>query len=153
MSSIWMDVKIKYDKVDERSGKDKTVTEHYLVSAMSFTEAEKRSLEEIGAEIGQNDFGVENIKNITPVIVEDVYQYEEGENWYKCTVVCIDVDEKSGKEKRIGFNYFVFANGTEHAQQRIEDNHKDFIIPWEVTAVKVTKIIEVFPYFSNKEQS
>lgn len=145
--SKWFDIRIKYDKVDERSGKDKTVSESYLVDAVSFTEAEARSLEEIGATIGKSDF---EIKNITPVVVEDVYDYEDGENWYKCTVVFTDVDEKSCKEKRTEFNFFVFASGTENAQQRIEEKQKDVLIPWEVTLVKVTKVIDIFPYFTKE---
>ena len=38
----WFECKVRYAKIDEKSGKEKTVTESYLVDAVSFTEAEDR---------------------------------------------------------------------------------------------------------------
>ena len=42
----WFECKVKYDKTME-DGLIKTTTETYLVDAISFTEAEKRFIEEI----------------------------------------------------------------------------------------------------------
>ena len=41
---LWMETKIRYEKVQE-NGNTKKVTEPYLVSALSFTEAEARIIE------------------------------------------------------------------------------------------------------------
>ncbi len=38
----WFECKVKYTKTDDKTGKDKNVTEPYLIDAMSFTEAESR---------------------------------------------------------------------------------------------------------------
>lgn len=42
----WFECKIRYQKTME-NGKEKKVTESYIVDAMSFTEAEARIIEEI----------------------------------------------------------------------------------------------------------
>ena len=42
----WFECKVKYEKM-QGSGVQKTVTEPYLVDALSFTEAESRIIEEI----------------------------------------------------------------------------------------------------------
>ena len=46
MNTEWFECKVRYDKTME-NGQIKKVTEAYLVDALSFTEAEKRFLEEI----------------------------------------------------------------------------------------------------------
>ena len=46
MMNKWFECKVKYVKTME-NGLEKPVTETYLVDALSFTEAEKRFLEEI----------------------------------------------------------------------------------------------------------
>lgn len=42
----WFECKVKYDKLME-TGMQKSVTEPYLVDALSFTEAEARIIEEM----------------------------------------------------------------------------------------------------------
>lgn len=44
----WFEIIVKYVKVDAESGKDKKVTEKYLIDAVSFGEAESRMTAEIG---------------------------------------------------------------------------------------------------------
>ena len=46
MMTNWFETKVKYDKTCD-DGAIRTVTEPYLVDAMSFTEAEARIIEEI----------------------------------------------------------------------------------------------------------
>ncbi|MEN9444354.1 MAG: hypothetical protein RIS47_1244, partial [Bacteroidota bacterium] len=35
----WFECKVRYDRIDQKSGKSVTVTEPYLVDAITFTEA------------------------------------------------------------------------------------------------------------------
>ena len=44
--ATWFECKVKYDKLVE-NGQQKTVTEPYLVDALSFTEAEARIIDEV----------------------------------------------------------------------------------------------------------
>jgi len=58
----WFECKIRYDKMLE-TGMQKTVTEPYLVDALSFTEAEARIIEEIKPFIS-GEFSVSDIKRV-----------------------------------------------------------------------------------------
>ena len=149
MSNLF-ECKVKYDKIDERSGKDKTVSEIYLFEAISFTEAEARVTKEIAEELGKSDFEINKLSRIK---IEEIHNYPTGEAWYKCHLKYIDVDEKSGREKKTGYDFLVFADGTKEAQSRIEEKHKDVIIPWEVTMVKITPIVDIFPYFTKEKEA
>ena len=46
MLHTWFESKVRYEKTME-NGKDKKVVEPYLVDALSFTEAEARTIEEV----------------------------------------------------------------------------------------------------------
>ena len=63
-TAIWFECKIKYEKVME-DGLQKQVTETYVVDALSFTEAEKRIMEEMSSYIS-GEFTVKDIKSLSP---------------------------------------------------------------------------------------
>ena len=52
-TAIWFECKIAYEKVMD-DGLQKKVTESYVVDALSFTEAEKRIMEEMSSYISGN---------------------------------------------------------------------------------------------------
>ena len=56
----WFECKVRYEKIME-DGKNKKVTEPYLVDALSFTEAEARIIEEMTPYIS-GEFSVSDIK-------------------------------------------------------------------------------------------
>lgn len=138
----WFECKVKYDKIDEQSGKEKTVTEPYLVDALSFTEAEERIHKEMEAYIS-GEFEVSGIKKEK---LADVFPYEDADKWYKCKVVYVDVDEKSGKEKKTGYNMLIMANNLKQACDNLSESLKDIIIPWEMKSVAESPILDIFPY-------
>ncbi len=45
-TATWFECKVRYDQT-QKNGKVKTVTEQYVVDALSFAEAEKRITEEM----------------------------------------------------------------------------------------------------------
>ncbi len=71
MMHNWFECKIRYEKVME-DGKNKKVTEPYLVDALSFTEAEARIIEEMKPFI-TGEFTVSDIKraNYTELFTSD----------------------------------------------------------------------------------
>ena len=76
--------------------KQKTVTEAYLVDAVSYTDAEARLYQEIAA--NTPDF---EITNISRMKLADVFYSEEGgEVWFKVKAMFITDDEKTGKQKK-----------------------------------------------------
>ncbi|MBR4929376.1 MAG: DUF4494 domain-containing protein, partial [Bacteroidaceae bacterium] len=93
----WFECKVKYDKTME-NGLIKQVTEAYLVDALSFTEAERRFLEEIEPFMS-GEFMVTDIKRAK---IAELFESNDGlaDRWFKCKVAFITLDEKTGAEKR-----------------------------------------------------
>ena len=88
----WFECKVKYEKCRNRM--QKTVTEPYLVDALSFTEAESRIIEEIKPYISEN-FHCRYKK----AKYNETFFNETGDRFYKAKLYFITLDEKSGAEK------------------------------------------------------
>ncbi len=100
----WFECKIRYKKVLE-NGMEKTVNEPYLVDALSFTEAERRIMEESSAYIS-GEFEVSDIKKAkySELFFSDM---ESADRWFKVKLQFITLDEKSGVEKKTSSNVLV----------------------------------------------
>jgi len=141
----WFECKVKYEKIDQNSGKTKKVTEPYLIDAVTFSEAEERiykSLEEMIS-------GEFVVKSIAKANIADVFEYEAGELWFKCKVSYVDVDEESGKEKKVNNYMLVTADDAREAYDRIQESLKEMVVPFEIPAVQASPIVDVFPYDPN----
>jgi len=142
----WYLSKIRYQKDDE-AGKLQTIDEAYLFDAVSFTEAEAKSYEQIVT--NASDFAV---KAISRMHLADLFEYEDGEQWFKAKVIYFSVDERSSKEKKIVNNMLVNADGIQQALDRINESMRNFLIPYEITDLVLTPILEVFPHKTDEEQ-
>lgn len=145
--SSWFECKVKYNKIEEGSGKEKSVSEAYLVDAVSFTEAEERIHKQM-AEMVSGEFEVTNIRREK---LTDLFHIEDSDIWYKCKVVYIDADESSGKEKKSSHLMLVTANSFRAALENLEKSMKDILIPWEIKSITESPIVEIFPYFDGKD--
>ena len=76
------------------TGIQKTVTEPYLVDALSFTEAEARIIEEIKPFIS-GEFTVSDIKRVK---YTESFFNETGDRYYKVALL-LTLDEKSGRKE------------------------------------------------------
>lgn len=142
----WYLSKARYQKEDE-AGKLQTIDECYLIDAVSFTEAEARAYKCIVT--GASDFSV---TAITRMRLADLFSYEDGEQWFKAKVIYFSVDERSGKEKKIVNHMLVNADGIQQAMDRINESMSNFLIPYEITDLVLTPILDVFPYSAEEEQ-
>ncbi|MBL4560117.1 MAG: phage tail protein [Bacteroidales bacterium] len=145
MTNNWFECKVKYVKIDEVSGKDRKVSEPYLVDAVSFTEAEAR----IHKELEQMISGDFNVTNISKSNVTELYPNENGDRWFKVKVSFIDVDEASGKEKKANQYMLTEANNVKHAYEFLEECLSDMIVPYEIHAISESPLMDVFPFFNN----
>lgn len=145
--ATWFECKVKYDKIDERSGKEKTVTEPYLVDAVSFTEAEERIHRQV-EEFISGEFAVSNINRTK---IEEIHAYEADGWWYKCKVAFVDADEKSGKEKKTLSEILVNADNMIQACERLTECLKTVIVPYTVKMIQETALVDIFPYFDDEE--
>ncbi|WP_338871767.1 DUF4494 domain-containing protein [Spirosoma sp. SC4-14] len=122
--------------------RQQSVTEHYLIDAVSYTEAEKRLYEVVPA--NTPDFEVTGISRMK---LADVFNHEEGgETWYKVKAMFITEDERTGKQKKSPSVMLVNGENPKQAYERVELSLKTALDPFEITDVNTTKILEIFPY-------
>ncbi|MBD2701664.1 DUF4494 domain-containing protein [Spirosoma sp. BT702] len=122
--------------------KQKTVTEAYLVDAVSYTDAETRLYQEIAA--NTPDFEITNINRMK---LADVFHNEDGgETWFKVKALYITEDERTGKQKKTPSMMLVNAENAKQAYERVEQSLRTALDPFEITDVNITKILDIFPY-------
>ena len=143
--ATWFKVTVQRE-VMTSSGKMKKVSEQYLIDAVNFTEAEKRSTEELI----EGDSHVV-IKKIDPVKLSELFLNDKGDKYYKCKVNYITLDEKSGKEKKKPCYMYVQATSTENAQEVLSIGMKGTMADWECESVSETKILDIFKYDLEKK--
>ena len=137
----WFEARVKYAKENEQ-GLLKSVAEKYLLDAVSFTEAETVIYKEIGERV-RGDFQVTHISKSNIV---DVFDYSDGNPWFKAKVQYIIADADSGKEKKVTQHMPVTAVSVPQAHERIQESLKNMLVSFQVPDVVETKILEVFPY-------
>lgn len=137
----WYEVKLRYDKAQD-DGTDKRVLESYLVSAVSFSDAEQRIAEEMGKYIS-GAFEVEAAKkNSVSEIV-----YGEG-TWYLAKVSFVTLDEHSGEEKVKTSSLYVSADGFDEALKTLNEHMKTSMTNWYVLSLAMSNILDVFDHDS-----
>ena len=142
----WFTVKVKYIKEFE-DGTLKKVTEPYLIDSVSFTEAEARAYEEVGSYV-RGEFA---ITGISKTDFADIYQYDDADTWYKSKIQIINVDADSGKEKKSAQNYLVSAKSISTAIERLNESLGSMMASFEVVAVSLTPLVDIFPFEGERE--
>lgn len=140
----WFECKVKYVKVDD-DGRERKVSEVYLVDAVTFTDAETRIIQQLQTMV-RGEFIVDNIKKSNII---EIFPHEEGEWWYKAKIAIVTIDENAGKEKKINNYFLVAADDIKQALQRLEDGLSYVLVPYQATSIAVCNIIDVFPYFED----
>lgn len=141
----WFEVKAKYVKIDD-DGKERKVNETYLVDAVSCTEAEARLTEEL-LKMVRGEFSVGKV--VTSNIIE-IIAHETGEYWWKAKISIVTIDEAAGKEKKINNYFLVAADDLKEALKRLEEGLSYILVPYQITALTLSPIVDVFPYFGEK---
>lgn len=144
----WFECKVKYEKTME-NGLTKKVSEPYLVDAISFTEAEKRIIEEIRPFM-TGEFVISDIKraNYSEVFFCDA---ESADRWFKCKLSFITLDEKSGAEKKTNSYALVQAGDLRESIKYLDEQMKGTIMDYQIASVTETMIMDVFPYDASIE--
>jgi len=143
----WFESKVTYDKTLE-NGMQKKVTESYLLDALSWTEAEARTIEELKPYIS----GEFNIADIKRYKLSELFFSEDGDRYFKAKIQFITLDEKSGAEKKISAYMLAQANDIDQAQEVIKKGVKGTMADYVIAEVKETKIMDVFPYNLNSDE-
>ena len=146
----WFECKIRYEKTME-NGMQKKVTEPYLVDALSFTEAEARIIEEMTPFIS-GEFTVADIKRAN---YSELFPCEEeaADRWFKCKLVFITLDEKSGAEKKTSTQVLVQAADLRDAVKKLDEGMKGTMADYQIASVAETAIMDVYPYSAEEQPS
>ena len=143
MLHTWFECKIRYEKTMD-NGMNKKVTEPYLVDALSFTEAEARIIEEMTPFIS-GEFTVSDIKRAN---YSELFPSEEeaADRWFKCKLIFITLDEKSGAEKKTSTQVLVQAADLRDAVKKLDEGMKGTMADYQIASVAETAIMDVYPY-------
>ena len=146
--SKYFEVKIQYQKMLE-DGKEKKVTEQFVVEALSFTEAESRITEEMSAYIHDSfDVVAEKIAPYNEIFLSD---RADDDKWFISKVGFITIDEKTAKEKKQTFRYLVQAETSEKAMDYTKEMFSKGMSDYSIDAVQDTPTLDVFLYEVKKE--
>ena len=137
--SQWFECKVKYDKMME-NGVLKTVTEPYMVDALSFTEAEARITEEMQPYIS-GEFSVSAVRRVN---LSDIFYNQAGDKWYKVKTNFITIDEKTAVEKKTATFQLVQASEFSNALSVFMDGMKDTMADFEIASITETALMDVF---------
>lgn len=138
--SQWFETKVKYDKTMLDTGAIKSVTEPYLVDALSFTEAEARITKEMEPFVS----GELTVTAVRKVRFEDVLYHEGGDRWYKVKINMITIDEKTGAEKRSASFSLVQAGEFKLALDYFLEAMKSVLFDFEIVNITEMAYIDVF---------
>lgn len=144
--ATWFECRIRYEKVMD-NGMQKKVTEPYLVDALSVTEAEARIIEEMAPFIS-GEFSVRGVKLAD---YSELFPSEEesADRWFKCKLVYITLDEKSGAEKKTTSQVLVQAADLRDAVKKLDEGMKGTMADYQIASVSETPIMDVYPYEAN----
>lgn len=134
----WYECKVTHDVMIEDCVK--TLTEPYLVEALSVTEAATR----ITAEL-DGDGGDVTIEGVTRKRLQEVF-LEAGELEYPfflAKVALTTLDEKSGAEREQTYAYLIEAETLKDAMQRLEAEFRGGVSDWELLSLSKSPIVEV----------
>ena len=96
----------------------------------------------------QGDFYIVGLKksNITELV-----ESNDGndDKWFKAKVAIIDADQISGKEKKSHQYYLVAGADIERALVNLQKSLSTYVVPFEISSLTDTNIMDVFPYFSD----
>ena len=149
MMHTWFEVKIRYEKMMD-NGMNKKVTEPYLFDALSFTESEGKCIQEMTPFI-TGEFTVSDIKRAN---YSEIFFSEEdsADRWFKCKLMFITLDEKSGAEKKTATNILVQAADLRDAVKKLDDGMKGTMADYQIASVAETAIMDVYPYIPEEKK-
>ena len=146
--SKFFEVKVQYQKMQD-DGKEKKVTEQYVVEAMSFTEAEARIIEEMSTYISEAlDVVAEKIAPFNEILLSD---NSNDDKWFLSKVSFITIDEKTEKEKKTSQRLLVQAETSEKAMDYTKEMLSHYMSDYSIDSVQDTPTLDVFlPRFTEQ---
>ena len=144
--ATWYLAKIGFMQQDER-GQTRKITQQYLFDAVSYTDAEAKAYAFCAEEL--QEFSVESI---TKQHFNEVFFIENNaEKWFKVKAVYVIFDEKTQKEKKVPFYFFLNANDVKEAYTIVCEKLGS-VQDYFIDSVVGTAILDVIPYEEPAEE-
>lgn len=140
-TSTWFETKVRYDKTMD-DGRERKVTEVFVVDALSFTEAETKIIEELSAYTSEETF----IKAITRAPYSEVLFSDDSKDdkWYRVKLTFITLDERSEKEKKTITTYLFQAANIDKARSYIKEFMGNSMCDYDVASISETQVLDIF---------
>jgi hypothetical protein len=132
-------VKVKYTKQLE-NGTFARVSESYLIQAISFSDAEKRT----HVELGQMIRGEFKIIGIAIFEIHDIFHYEDSDLWWKTKISFISQTEDE-KPKKTSQSFLISAPTAKDAAERLNESLSTMMIDYSIKSVVESPILDIFP--------
>lgn len=136
----YIETAARFERMSE-DGKVKKVTERFLVDALSCTEAENRTIEELTPYVS-GDLEVTANKKVN---ISEVMGDKECGRFWLCKVAFITIDERSGAEKRNISQILVGAPDFTNAVENFNEGMKGTMADFEIVSLAETPIKEFYP--------
>lgn len=146
--NTWYACKVKHSRQTE-DGTLKSVTDSFLVDAVSYTDAEKRIYAAMEVD-AQGEFSVANISKTN---LSEVINFDDADFWYKCKVTYITVDGDAGKELKVNTYFLVSAENLKQAYERVEDSLNSMLVPFDIPSITKTNFYDVYPYSEEEKEN
>lgn len=121
-------------------GEQKKVSEKYLVDALSCTEAIELTTGEV--QPTTNEFEITEVKKTA---IEEVLGNLDAEKRFLAKINIINVDERTGKEKKVAYQWFVGADDYDIAKAEVEDAIKKSMADIEIAGITESPIVGYIP--------
>lgn len=122
------------------NGMIKAVTDSYLVDALSFTEAEARTTEEIRPFVS-DDFTISAVKRTK---ISEIFWDDTADKWYLVKVAFITIDEKTAVEKKSVSQILVAASDFKGAYDNFMSGMAGTMADFEIQSINETPIMDVY---------
>lgn len=142
--SYWFECKVAYERQADAMGMKK-VSELYLVSALSFTEAEERIIAEVSPLVSMGELEVTNIKRVKFAELF-LNERETADRFYRARVNMITIDEKTATEKKTGINMLIKSESLSDAVAELVKQMESQLGEYEIASVADTQILDVIKY-------
>lgn len=132
---------VRYEKTLE-DGSNAKNTEQYVVDALSWSECEAATIENMSAYVN-GDIEIVTMKR---AIFSELFlsDKEDEDLYYDCILNFITTDEKTGKEKKSKVRYLVQGKSLENARKNIDDAMNETMIDYNIIGIKEANILDVF---------
>lgn len=136
----YIETAARYEKMQE-NGSVKKVTERFIVDALTCTDAEARTIEELQPYVS----GELDVTSNKKVNIAEVMGDKECGRFWLAKVSFITIDEKTAAEKRTISQILVGAPDFTNAVEEFNEGMKGTMADFELIGLTETPIVDYFP--------